>query len=174
LNISSTIFSNLLNGNIKSELGKYDENRIHLPTYIQLNMNTFSTEIYNQIIAIFPQLEGHNKPNTELLEFNLENDNDCELGNLYIQTSEDDHIWIRADYPFTTYAVDSVEELTYILGGIISNEMFWIVAYDEEEWDDSFFAIKGHELEMEEGITYKLLSWNGLEDQVIKANLDDK
>lgn len=133
-------------------------------------MNTFSTEIYNQIIAIFPQLEGLNEPNTELLSFNLENENTCALGNMYIQTSEDDHIWIRADHPYTTYAVDSVEELTYILGGIISNEMFWIVAYEEEEWDDTFFALKGHQLDMEEGITYKILSWDGSEDQFINAN----
>ena len=132
-------------------------------------MNTFSTEVYNQIIALFPQLEGLNKQDTDLLEFELENDSNAPLGNIYIQTSEDDHIWIRATYPYTTYAVDSVEELIYIIGGIISNEMFWVVSYDEEEWDDSFFAPKGYELEMEEGITYKILSWNGEEDQTITA-----
>jgi len=132
-------------------------------------MNPYSTEVYNQIITLFPQLEGLNKPNTELLEFELENDFKSVLGSIFIQTSEDDQIWIRAQYPFTTYAVDSVEELIYILGGIISNEMFWVVAYDEDEWDDSFFAIKGYELEMEEGITYKILSWNGEEDQTITA-----
>lgn len=132
-------------------------------------MNSYSTEVYNEIIKLFPQLEGLNKQNTELLEFDLENDNKSELGNLYIQTSEDDQIWIRAQYPYTTYAVDSVEELIYIVGGIISNEMYWVVAYDEDEWDDSFFAIKGYELEMEQGITYKILSWNGEEDKTIKA-----
>ena len=132
-------------------------------------MNTFSTEVYNQIIALFPQLEGLNKQDTDLLEFELENDSNAPLGNIYIQTSEDDHIWIRATYPYTTYAVDSVEELIYIIGGIISNEMFWVVSYNEEEWDDSFFAPKGYELEMEEGITYKILSWNGEEDQTITA-----
>ena len=132
-------------------------------------MNTFSTEVYNQIIALFPQLEGLNKQDTDLLEFELENDSNAPLGNIYIQTSEDDYIWIRATYPYTTYAVDSVEELIYIIGGIISNEMFWVVSYDEEEWDDSFFAPKGYELEMEEGITYKILSWNGEEDQTITA-----
>ena len=132
-------------------------------------MNTFSTEVYNQIIALFPQLEGLNKQNTDLLEFELENDSNAPLGNIYIQTSEDDQIWIRATYPYTTYAVDSVEELIYIIGGIISNEMFWVVSYEEEEWDDSFFAPKGYELEMEEGITYKILSWNGEEDQTITA-----
>lgn len=132
-------------------------------------MNPYSTEVYNQIITLFPQLEGLNKPNTELLEFELENDFKSVLGSIFIQTSEDDQIWIRAQYPFTTYAVDSVEELIYILGGIISNEMFWVIAYDEDEWDDSFFAIKGYELEMEEGITYKILSWNGEEDQTITA-----
>lgn len=140
-----------------------------MPTYFIYRMNTFSTEVYNQIIALFPQLEGLNKPDTDLLEFELENDTNAPLGNIYIQTSEDDHIWIRATYPYTTYAVDSVEELIYIVGGIISNEMFWVVSYDEEEWDDSFFAPKGYELEMEEGITYKILSWNGEEDQTITA-----
>lgn len=132
-------------------------------------MNTFSTEVYNEIIALFPQLEGLNKQDTDLLEFELENDSNAPLGDIYIQTSEDDQIWIRATYPYTTYAVDSVEELIYIIGGIISNEMFWVVSYDEEEWDDSFFAPKGYELEMEEGITYKILSWNGEEDQTITA-----
>lgn len=132
-------------------------------------MNTFSTEVYNEIIALFPQLEGLNKQDTDLLEFELENDSNAPLGDIYIQTSEDDQIWIRATYPYTTYAVDSVEELIHIIGGIISNEMFWVVSYDEEEWDDSFFAPKGYELEMEEGITYKILSWNGEEDQTITA-----
>lgn len=131
-------------------------------------MNQFSTEIYHQIIALFPQLEGLNKPNTDLLEFELENDNSSELGNLFIQTSEDDQIWIRASHAFTTYAVDSVEELIYIIGGIISNEMYWVVAYEEDEWDDSFFALKGHELQLEEFITYKFLSWDGSEDHIIQ------
>lgn len=139
-----------------------------MPPYNLIFMNSFSTEVYNEIIAILPQLEGLNKPNSELLEFHLENDHDSELGSIYIQTSDDDHIWIRADYNYTTYAVDSVEELIYIIGGIISNEMYWVVAFENEEWDDSFFALKGHELEMEEGINYKILSWNGLEDQFIK------
>ena len=132
-------------------------------------MNSYSTEVYNEIIALFPQLEGLNKQDTDLLEFHLENDNNSDLGAMYIQTSDDDHIWIKADHPYTTYAVDSVEELVYILGGIISNEMFWVVAYDGEEWDDSFFAIKGHEMEMEQDISYKILSWDGTEDQFIKA-----
>jgi len=133
-------------------------------------MNQFSTEIYNQIIAILPQLEGQNKLGTELLEFELENENDSALGNLFIQTSEDDQIWIRATHPYTTYAVDSVEELIYIIGGILSNEMFWVVAYDDGEWDDSFFAIKGHEMEMEDFITYNILSWDGSQDETITPN----
>lgn len=132
-------------------------------------MNSYSTEVYNEIIALFPQLEGLNKQDTDLLEFKFENDQETQMGSIYVQTSEDDQIWIRTDHAFTTYAVDSVEELIYILGGIISNEMFWVVAYDEEEWDDSFFAIKGHDLQMEQGIDYKILSWDGTEDQFIKG-----
>ena len=139
-----------------------------MPPY-NLNMNSFSTSVYQEIISIFPQLEGLNKQDTELLEFHLENDNQSALGDLYIQTSDDDQIWIRASHPFTTYAVENVEELVYIIGGIISNEMFWVVAYEEDEWDDSFFVLKGQEIDLEEGITYKLLCWDGLEDQNIKA-----
>lgn len=132
-------------------------------------MNPYSTEVYNEIIALFPQLEGLNKQDTDLLEFKFENDHETQMGSIYVQTSEDDQIWIRADHFYTTYAVDSVEELIYILGGLISNEMFWVVAYEEEEWDDSFFALKGHEIEMEQGIDYKILSWDGKEDQFIKG-----
>ncbi|RLZ09856.1 hypothetical protein [Faecalibacter macacae] len=132
-------------------------------------MNPYSTEVYNEIIALFPQLEGLNKQDTDLLEFKFENDHETQMGSIYVQTSEDDAIWIRADHFYTTYAVDSVEELIYILGGLISNEMFWVVAYEEEEWDDSFFALKGHEIEMEQGIDYKILSWDGKEDQFIKG-----
>ena len=132
-------------------------------------MNSFSTQVYNEIISIFPQLEGLNKQNSDLLEFHLENDNQSALGDLFIQTSDDDQIWIRASHPFTTYAVENVEELIYIIGGIVSNEMFWVVAYEEDEWDDSFFVLKGQEIDLEQGITYKLLCWNGLEDQNIKA-----
>lgn len=132
-------------------------------------MNPYSTEVYNEIIALFPQLEGLNKQDTDLLEFKFENDHETQMGSIYVQTSEDDQIWIRADHFYTTYAVDSVEELIYILGGLISNEMFWVVAYEEEEWDDSFFALKGHEMEMEQGIDYKILSWDGKEDQFIKG-----
>lgn len=132
-------------------------------------MNPYSTEVYNEIIALFPQLEGLNKQDTDLLEFKFENDHETQMGSIYVQTSEDDQIWIRADHFYTTYAVDSVEELIYILGGLISNEMFWVVAYEEEEWDDSFFALKDHEIEMEQGIDYKILSWDGKEDQFIKG-----
>lgn len=132
-------------------------------------MNPYSTEVYNEIIALFPQLAGLNNQESDLLEFKFENDHETQMGSIYVQTSEDDQIWIRTDHFYTTYAVDSVEELIYILGGLISNEMFWVVAYEEEEWDDSFFALKGHEIEMEQGIDYKILSWDGKEDQFIKG-----
>ena len=131
-------------------------------------MNEYSTEIYNQIIETFPDLEGKNKQGTELLEFHIENEYKSKFGDLYIETSEDDKIWLRGDFPFTTYQVDSSEELFYILEGFLFNELFWVISYEEEDWDDTFLILKDHEMKTEEGFTYKILSWNGKDDQTIK------
>ena len=132
-------------------------------------MNEYSTKIYNQIIEIFPDLEGQNKQNTDLLEFHIENEYKANLGDITIQTSENEEIWIRATHSYTTYQVDSVEELIYIIEGLIYNELYWVVSYEDEDWDDTFLMMKDQEVRTEEGFTYKILSWNGKDDKVIKA-----
>lgn len=132
-------------------------------------MNDFSTTIYNQIIEALPDLAELHKKDTELLEFHIENEYKSTLGDLYIQTSEDDKIWIKTSYPFTTYEVDSVEELLYILEGLLYNQLFWVVSYEDNDWDDTFLVLKDQEIKTEEGFTYNVLSWNGKDDKVINA-----
>lgn len=132
-------------------------------------MNDFSTTTYNQIIEALPDLVDLHKKDTELLEFHIENEYKSALGDLYIQTSEDDKIWIKTSHSFTTYEVDSVEELLYILEGLLYNELFWVVSYEDGDWDDTFLVLKDQEIKTEEGFTYKILSWNGKDDKVINA-----
>ncbi|WP_413533533.1 hypothetical protein [Empedobacter brevis] len=109
------------------------------------------------------------KKDTELLEFHIENEYKSTLGDLYIQTSDDDKIWVKTTYPFTTYEVDSVEELLYILEGLFFNQLFWVISYEDNDWDDTFLMLKDQEIKTEEGFTYKILSWNGKDDKVINA-----
>lgn len=139
---------------------------------MQLNftkMNEYSTKIYNLIIEAFPDLEGQNKQGTELLEFHIENEYKSALGDLYIQTDDDNKIWLRATSPYTTYHIDSPEELFYILEGLIFNELFWVVSYEDNDWDDTFLILKEQEIKTEEGFNYKILSWNGKDDKIIEA-----
>ena len=61
-------------------------------------MNEYSTKIYNQIIEIFPDLECQNKQNTDLLEFHIENEYKANLGDITIQTSEnEDEVFNHSD-----------------------------------------------------------------------------
>ena len=132
-------------------------------------MNDFSTNIYNQLVEALPDLAGLHTKNTELLEFHIENEYKANLGDITIQTSENEEIWIRATHSYTNYKVDSVEELIYIIEGLIYNELYWVVSYEDEDWDDTFLMMKDQEVRTEEGFTYKILSWNGKDDKVIKA-----
>lgn len=132
-------------------------------------MNDFSTKIYNQIIEAIPSLEDLNNKNTELLEFHIQNEYKAEIGDLYIQTSEENEIWIKTSHPYTTYQVDSVEELLYILEGLFFDELFWVVSYEDNDWDDTFLVLKEQDIKTEEGISYKVLSWNGKDDRFITA-----
>ncbi len=132
-------------------------------------MNEFSNDIYRQIIQTFPTLEGLNKTDTPLLEFYFENEHEAPIGGLFIQTSEEDEIWIKADHPYTSYRIDEIEELFYILGGLISNELFWVISYEEGDWDDTFFIAKDHAIEKEEGFSYKIMSWDGTNDHLQNA-----
>lgn len=132
-------------------------------------MNDFSIKIYNQIIEAIPDFTGLHKKDTELLEFHIENEYKSTFGDLYIQISDDDKIWIKSSFPFTTYEVDSVEELLYILEGLLFKQLFWVISYDDGDWDDTFLMLKDQEIKTEEGFTYKILSWNGKDDKVINA-----
>ena len=132
-------------------------------------MNDFSTHIYNQLVEALPDLAGLHTKNTELLEFHIENEYKSTFVDLYIQTSDDDKIWIKSSFPFTTYEVDGVEELVYILEGLLFNQLFWVISYDDGDWDDTFLMLKDQEIKTEEGFTYKILSWNGKDDKVINA-----
>lgn len=132
-------------------------------------MNDFSIKIYNQIIEVIPSLEGLQKKDTNLLEFHIENEYKAEIGDFFIQTSEENEIWIKTSHPYTTYQVDSVEELLYILEGLFFNELFWVVSYEDNDWDDTFLVLKEQDIKTEEGISYKVLSWNGKDDRFIAA-----
>ena len=132
-------------------------------------MNDFSIKIYNQIIEAIPDFTGLHKKDTVLLEFHIENEYKSTFVDLYIQTSDDDKIWIKSSFPFTTYEVDGVEELVYILEGLLFNQLFWVISYDDGDWDDTFLMLKDQEIKTEEGFTYKILSWNGKDDKVINA-----
>lgn len=132
-------------------------------------MNDFSTNIYTEIVEALPDLTGLHKKESELLEFHIENEYKSALGDLYIQTSDDDKIWIKTSHPFTTYQVDAVEELLYILEGVLFNELFWVISYEKDDWDDTFLILKNQEIKTEEGFNYKILSWNGKDDKVINA-----
>lgn len=140
-----------------------------MQTNFLIKMNGFSTQIYNQIIEAIPDLAGLQKKDSEFLEFHIENEYKAKLGDFYIQTSDNDEIWIKASHPFTTYQVDAVEELLYILEGLLYNELFWVVSYEEDGWDDTFLITKEQDIKTEEGITYHILSWNGKNDQLITA-----
>lgn len=132
-------------------------------------MNDFSANIYTEIVEALPDLIGLHKKESELLEFHIENEYKSALGDLYIQTSDDDKIWIKTSHPFTTYEVDTVEELLYILEGVLFNELFWVISYEKNDWDDTFLILKNQEIKTEEGFNYKILSWNGKDDKVINA-----
>ncbi|MDM1071006.1 hypothetical protein HX001_00705 [Empedobacter brevis] len=132
-------------------------------------MNDFSANIYTEIVEALPDLTGLHKKESELLEFHIENEYKSALGDLYIQTSDDDKIWIKTSHPFTTYEVDTVEELLYILEGVLFNELFWVISYEKDDWDDTFLILKNQEIKTEEGFNYKILSWNGKDDKVINA-----
>ncbi len=132
-------------------------------------MNDFSTNIYTEIVEALPDLTGLHKKESELLEFHIENEYKSALGDLYIQTSDDDKIWIKTSHPFTTYEVDTVEELLYILEGLLFNELFWVISYEKDDWDDTFLILKNQEIKTEEGFNYKILSWSGKDDKVINA-----
>lgn len=132
-------------------------------------MNDFSIKIYNQIIEVIPSLEGLQKKDTNLLEFHIENEYKAEIGDFFIQTSEENEIWIKTSHSYTTYKVDSVEELLYILEGLFFNELFWVVSYEDNDWDDTFLVLKEQDIKTEEGISYKVLSWNGKDDRFIAA-----
>ncbi|MGV0828055.1 hypothetical protein ACTS9C_04050 [Empedobacter brevis] len=132
-------------------------------------MNDFSANIYTEIVEALPDLTGLHKKESELLEFHIENEYKSALGDLYIQTSDDDKIWIKTSHPFTTYEVDTVEELLYILEGVLFNELFWVISYEKDDWDDTFLILKNQEIKTEEGFNYKILSWNRKDDKVINA-----
>lgn len=132
-------------------------------------MNDFSTQIYNQLIEVLPNLNELHNQESELLEFHIENEYKAKIGDLYIQTSDNNEIWIKTNHPYTTYQVDAIEELLYILEGLFFNELFWVVSYEEEDWDDTFLILKDQDIKMEEGISYKILSWNGKDDKIITA-----
>lgn len=132
-------------------------------------MNDFSIKIYNQIIEVIPILEGLQKKDTNLLEFHIENEYKAEIGDFFIQTSEENEIWMKTSHSYTTYKVDSVEELLYILEGLFFNELFWVVSYEDNDWDDTFLVLKEQDIKTEEGISYKVLSWNGKDDRFITA-----
>lgn len=131
-------------------------------------MNTFSKNIYIEILLRFPELIFENLSVDEYLVLKIENLCNAKIGNLIIRTLEDNSIWIQNYFPNSSYSVDDVEELEYLIKNIIEENILWVIANKNNIWYETTLINNLSQIEKEKNVEYQILSWSGKKDIIYK------
>lgn len=132
-------------------------------------MDSFSSDIYNELLKPFPEFEKYGNPNSDHLEIDIYSDKESLIGGLIIQTTENKDIWLRNYHPYSSLVMDNVKELIDILKGVLSDDLVWLTSMKGEAWIETKLVNHYNDLVTEKGITYNVLSWSGLRDNVING-----
>lgn len=130
-------------------------------------MNQFSTSLLNELIELFPDFAGKANQETEFLELEIPSIGIGNIGGVVIQTTEDNDIWLRNYFPYSACSVDDSKELVTLLKEIFEDNMIWIIGMKEGEWIETTLARKLDDVDLEDGVTYNVLSWSGSLDETV-------
>lgn len=131
-------------------------------------MNTFSKNIYIEILLRFPELIFENLSVDDFLVLKIENLYNAKIGNLIIRTLDDNSIWIQNYLPNSSYSVDDVEELEYLIKNIIEENILWVIANKNNIWYETTLINNLSQIEKEKNVEYQILSWSGKKDIIYK------
>lgn len=131
-------------------------------------MNTFSKNIYIEILLRFPELIFENLSVDDYLVLKIENLYNAKIGNLIIRTLDDNSIWIQNYLPNSSYSVDDVEELEYLIKNIIEENILWVIANKNNIWYETTLINNLSQIEKEKNVEYQILSWSGKKDIIYK------
>ena len=133
-------------------------------------MNIFSKSIFMDLVYHFPEFQNEHCATSDLLELEITTKNNSSFGGLVVQTTTDDHIWVRNFQKHSAYYIDNTEELIEIIKGIFSDEILWVICYKKNEWFETTLMINGSNIEMEKDVTYNIYSWSGIFDRKFEIN----
>ena len=133
-------------------------------------MDNFSNSVLNDIVYRFPEFKNKHNQTTNFFELDIASENNSNFGGLVIQTTTDKDIWIRNYQKCSAYSVDTTSELIKIIEGIFSDDILWVIGFKDEEWIETTIVKNGADIETENGVTYKVLSWSGKSDRIFKVD----
>ena len=76
-------------------------------------------------------------------------------------------LWIRFNPPYMCYSVESVHEMSDIVGAILRDEVCFMVAMKGSTWLETTLVRNGQAPTAEADVAYKVVSWTGKNDKVI-------
>lgn len=130
-------------------------------------MNPLIQNINNILSMEFPELEINEVESGKLVALEILNPHNARMGSLLIQTSEEQYIWLRNQFPGSAVLMNDIPELVNTILTIQNDKMFWAIGYKEENWIETMLCRKLTELKSEPHTTYEILFWSGKMDKTI-------
>lgn len=130
-------------------------------------MNQFSISLFKELVERFPDFAGKANQASEFLELEIPSFGKGSFGGVVIQTTEDNDIWLRNYFPYSSYSVNDSKELASLLKEIFEDKVIWIIGMKDGEWMETTLARKLDDVDLENGVTYNVLSWSGSLDETI-------
>lgn len=124
-------------------------------------MTEYSTAILEGLVNYFPEFKNLVSFEDNLMIIDKPSETEAKIGGLIIQTTQDDNLWVRIYHSFSAYSVDNLEELISIIKGVLSDDILWVISFNEEAWYETTLIENMEQLEIEPGIVYNVFSWSG-------------
>lgn len=79
--------------------------------------------------AEFPEVATTTLETEKSMVIEFENQHKSRMGSLFIQTSEEQYIWLRNQYPASAVLMNDLTELVNTIQTIMKDEIFWPIGY---------------------------------------------
>jgi hypothetical protein len=86
---------------------------------------------------------------------------------LIIFTTQGKDIWLRYAPPHMCYAVESESEMHAVVEALLSDDAFFVVVTNGDEWIETTLLRPGEEPVLAKGHVATIVSWSGRHDRIV-------
>jgi len=133
------------------------------------NLNPLARQVANKLVRAHPKFRSGLIVRTHgELEASIPAPSKSQAGHLIVLTNAGD-IWVGLAVPHAAYSIDSTEELVEIIGGLLSDNMLFVVVSSRNRWLETTLVQRNADVQVDsKSGTVQVISWSGKHDETFR------